>query len=617
MSYFSLHNHTDEGSNTRLIDTINRVNSLLNRAVELDLKGIAITDHESIGAHYSVEKYIKEKRKNSSLEEQEKWKNFKYILGNEIYLCRNDLTKDNFSKEKDKFWHFILLSLDETGHEQLRQLSTRAYQRSFVRNDMVRPYNTYEDLKNVIGENSGHIIGSTACLGSKLDNLILTGSNDDELKSFINFISDIFGKQNLFLELQPSYQEEQIIVNKKLIELSHATGVKAIITTDSHMLRKEDLPLQRAFLNSKDGDREVDDFYSSAYLMNAAEIHEYLDEVIGYNEVEECLKNTLLIGDKVTEYSLSRPFKLPFMPDNKDTLKSLPLELKNNKYFNLFFNSEEESDRIFIKRIVDFMEKGDEWFNRDFWFRPEAIDRLSTELNYLWISSENQKIKWTKYLLQMADYINLIWEEGDSIIAPGRGSAVSETLNYMLGIIQINPLAEKAPMKPWRFINPERASILDIDTDIEATKRDKVIQAFQRKYGEFNVVRVLTKKTEGSKSAILTAARGLGIDNDQASFIASLITADRGQQRSLKDTYYGNEEKDFEPNKTFINEMNNNPKLWEIAQRIEGLVTGLSSHAGGVVIVDEDITKTNSVVRLKSGDYVTAYDLHQSEEMSK
>ena len=165
---------------------------------------------------------------------------------------------------------------------------------------MVRPYNTYEDLKNVIGENSGHIIGSTACLGSKLDNLILTGVSDDELKSFINFISDIFGKQNLFLELQPSYQEEQIIVNKKLIELSHATGIKAIITTDSHMLRKEDLPLQRAFLNSKDGDREVDDFYSSAYLMNAAEIHEYLDEVIGYNEVEECLKNTLLIGDKVT-----------------------------------------------------------------------------------------------------------------------------------------------------------------------------------------------------------------------------------------------------------------------------------------------------------------------------
>ena len=85
----------------------------------------------------------------------------------------------------------------------------------------------------------------------------------------------------------------------------------------------------------------------------------------------------------------------------------------------------------------------------------------------------------------------------------------------------------------------------------------------------------------------------------------------------MKDTYYGNKEKEFEPNKTFVNEMNNNPKLWEIAQRIEGLVTGLSSHAGGVIIVDEDITKTNSVVRLKSGDYVTAYDLHQSEEMSK
>lgn len=453
MSYFSLHNHTDEGSNTRLIDTINRVNSLLNRAIELNLKGVAITDHESLGAHYSVEKYIKEKRKDEklSLEEREKWTNFKYILGNEIYLCRNDLTKDNFTKDKDKFWHFILLSLDEVGHEQLRQLSTRAYQRSFVRNDMVRPYNIYKDLVEVIGGNKGHIIGSTACLGSKLDNLILNGASDEELESFIEFLAEIFDKDNLFLELQPSYQREQIIVNKKLIELSRKTGIKAIITTDSHMLKKEDLPLQRAFLNSKDGDREVDDFYASAYLMDSKEIHEYLDEVIGYDEVEKCLKNTLTIEERLKEYSLAKPFKLPFMPDNRETLAALPVELRDNKYFKLFFESEEESDRIFIKRIVDFMENGDEWFDRGFWFKESSIERISTELNYLWISSENQKIKWTKYLLQMADYIELIWEEGDSIIAPGRGSAVSETLNYMLGIIQINPLAEKAPMKPWRL----------------------------------------------------------------------------------------------------------------------------------------------------------------------
>ena len=126
----------------------------------------------------------------------------------------------------------------------------------------------------------------------------------------------------------------------------------------------------------------------------------------------------------------------------------------------------------------------------------------------------------------------------------------------------------------------------------------------------------MTKKTEASKSAILTACRGLEIDNDVGSFLASMIESDRGQQRSLHDTYYGNPEKDFQPNKTFVAEINKYPNLWEVAQRIEGLVTGQSSHAGGVIIYDEDITKTNSLMKLKSGDYVTAYDLHQSEELS-
>ena len=453
MSYYSLHNHTDEGSNTRLIDTINRVDSLLKRTVELDLLGCAITDHESVGAHFSVEQFVSRQRGNKNLSEEEhnKWMNFKYILGNEIYLCRNGLNKETFEKGKDSFWHFILLAADEEGHEQLRQLSTKAYQQSFVRNDMVRPITKYRDLEEIIGKNQGHIIGSTACLGSQLDKLILRGAEDEEIFNFIEYLKSIFGEGNFFLELQPSFQKEQIIVNKKLITLSKELKIPAIITTDSHMLKKEDLALQRAFLNSKDGDREVDDFYSSAYLMNSEEIHEYLDESIGAKKVDICLENTKLIGERVQEYSLKKPFKLPFMPKNTDELNKLPEELKNNKYFNLFFKSKELSDRIFIKRIVDFMENGDEWFNRDFWFRKESIERLSTELNYLWISSENQKIKWTKYLLQVADYIDLIWEKGDSIIAPGRGSAVSEVLNYMLGIIQINPLAEKAPVKPWRL----------------------------------------------------------------------------------------------------------------------------------------------------------------------
>lgn len=123
----------------------------------------------------------------------------------------------------------------------------------------------------------------------------------------------------------------------------------------------------------------------------------------------------------------------------------------------------------------------------------------------------------------------------------------------------------------------------------------------------------MTERTEASKSAILTAARGLCIDVDIAQYIASLIESDRGKQRSLRDTYYGNEKEGFLPNKTFQEEMKKYPRLWEVAQRIEGLASGCGVHAGGVIIVDEDITKTNSLIKINSGEWATAWDLHESE----
>ena len=124
----------------------------------------------------------------------------------------------------------------------------------------------------------------------------------------------------------------------------------------------------------------------------------------------------------------------------------------------------------------------------------------------------------------------------------------------------------------------------------------------------------MTERTEASKSAILTAARGLGIDVDIAQYIASLIESDRGKQRSLHDTYYGNEEEGFAPNKTFQEEMNKYPELWKVAQKIEGLACGCGIHAGGIIIVDEDITNTNSLIKINSGEWATAWDLHESEE---
>lgn len=607
--YYSLHNHT-EASNARLIDSITKIEDLIQYAFDLGLSGVAITDHETVKAHVRASKYIKGKR-----EKDERWNNFKLIYGNEIYLCRNNLTKENYNREKDYFFHFILLALDEEGHRLIRKLSTRAYEHSFMRGKMLSVPTYYRDLEEIIKPNQGHIIASSACIGSFLGRNILDNKSNDFLIEWINYIQSIFGKENFFLELQPSFNEEQIKVNKKLLELSNILNIPAIVTTDSHYLSKEDRPIHKAYLNSKEGEREVDSFYASAYMMDEKEIHSYMDDSLGTSVVNSLLENTKLIGEKVNQFYIEKPFKLPYLPSKKD--KELAnnnnfIRLKNEKNHQIwdnFIHSNEAADRVFIHRILNKCHSNPDNFETE-----ESINRIEIELQTVWDASKKQNIVWSKYFLQVADYIDIAWNEGDTLVGPGRGSGGGFYLNYILDITQANPLKEKVPTYFWRYLNPERVSILDTDTDIQSNRRNKVIKALQNRYGEKRVIRVMTERTEASKSAILTAARGLGIDVDNAQYIASLIESDRGKQRSLHDTYYGNEEEGFTPNKTFQEEMNKYPELWKVAQKIEGLACGCGIHAGGIIIVDEDITNTNSLIKINSGEWATAWDLHESEE---
>ena len=152
----SLHNHT-HFSNLRLRDCIIKEEDLLNYAVELGHKVVAVTDHETVASAIKVEKIAKKIR--------EKNPDFKVIHGNEIYLCRNGLNNDNFNREYDRYYHFILLAKDEIGHEQLRKISTRAWHRSYMARGMRRVPTYYQDLIDIIAPNPGHVIGSTACLG--------------------------------------------------------------------------------------------------------------------------------------------------------------------------------------------------------------------------------------------------------------------------------------------------------------------------------------------------------------------------------------------------------------------------------------------------------------------
>jgi DNA polymerase-3 subunit alpha len=168
----SLHNHTCY-SNLKFRDSINRISTLIDYAIELGHEVVAITEHDSISNALKVEKYYDSIKKEHP--------NFKVIRGNEIYLCRNGLNSDNFVSGADKYYHFILLAKDAIGHQQIRELSTRAWTRSYFARNQRRIPTYYSDLEEILGENPGHVIGATACLGGCLATQLLRyGETNDE-----------------------------------------------------------------------------------------------------------------------------------------------------------------------------------------------------------------------------------------------------------------------------------------------------------------------------------------------------------------------------------------------------------------------------------------------------
>lgn len=247
----SLHNHT-EYSNFRLRDAITRHTEMIDYAIEIGHNVIAFTEHETISNAVKIEKYYNKIKKDHP--------DFKVILGNEIYLCRDGLNGQNFVRGEDKYYHFILLAKDAIGHKQIRELSTRAWLRSYLTGKMRRVPTYYQDLLDIVAPDPGHIIATTACLGGFLGTKLLhwrmmteIGRSDDyytKIKYWLRSMEDIFGRGNFYLEMQPSTDDEQVFVNKEIIRLSDSLDIPYIISTDTHYLKKEDAPIHAAFLKS-------------------------------------------------------------------------------------------------------------------------------------------------------------------------------------------------------------------------------------------------------------------------------------------------------------------------------------------------------------------------------
>jgi DNA polymerase-3 subunit alpha len=604
----SLHNHTDF-SNFRLRDSINTVESLMNYAIELGHEVVAITEHDTIASSIRAEKYYNKIKKENP--------NFKLILGNEIYLVRNGLNGQNYNKDIDRYFHFILLAKDLEGHRQIREISSRAWNRSYVARRMRRVPTYYQDLIDIIGANPGHVIGSTACLGGCLPTQLLrnrdTGAPSmDLIERWITQIQGIFGKEDFYFEMQPSFNKDQIYVNQKLVELADKFDIKYIITNDAHYLKKDDRAIHKAFLNSQQGDREVDDFYATTYLMSDEEIRSYMEESLGEEVLQKAYATILEIKNKCEDYSLRKPLKIP-------RLNWKRFELTHNKdfyidkipYLKKFYESDYSEDRHLACAIINRLEEATEEEDLN---NQRTYDEINACLEDTWVSSEVNGSRWSAYFLNLQNIIDACWDAG-TLVGAGRGSGVGFILLYILGVTQINPLREKAPTFRWRFLNPKRVSVLDVDIDIEGGRRAEVLRNFRKIYGEDRVANVLTLKTEKSKSAILTAARGLGVDVDTAQYLSSFIEADRGQLRTLHQTFYGDPDNGISASKQFRIEMEENyPEVWKVAQGIEGLINGCGIHAGGVIFVDEPFTNSTALMRAPNGEIITQFDLHDAEE---
>lgn len=443
-------------SNIRLLDCINRPDKLIEKAYEMGMSGIAITDHECLSAHMEVNQFMKDFRKEHP--------DFTVALGNEIYLT--------FDRETNqKYWHFILIAKDEVGHKGLRELSTIAWKNSYVDRRLERVPTLKNELAEIMLKYQGHIIATSACMGGELSTnayamAVAQEKGDmetakyhyEEIQNFISLVLEIFG-DDFYIECAPSTRKDQILTNQKLLSIARAYNIPMVVGTDAHYMTEADRPIHKAYLNSKDGEREVDDFYEFARLMTPDECAELLFKSFDADVVDEIFANSKKLQAKVQWYSLERKQIIPKVElpeytewDIYNYIKAVDWNFAAGKWPTLKYLCDEGNtqERYWLCECIKSLTEKGFHSNLEYW------DRLETEADVIKYIGEQLDDCLFAYFNTFKHYIDLFWECG-STVGPGRGSATGFLSNYLLGITQLDPIRWGLPY--WRFLNKERAEL--------------------------------------------------------------------------------------------------------------------------------------------------------------
>ena len=607
--FASLHNHTDY-SNLRFLDSVVKVDELIDTAYSLGYSAVAFTDHEALSAHVKATNYLQANK--------DKFKNFKVILGNESYLVSEGemkLTEKN--KEKFKFNHCLFLVKNKHGHGFLRKQSTLAWKHRHSYRGQERVPSFYNEIEELMKEYKGDVIFSTACIsGYFAQNALKFHETKDKkyldnIVKFFEWAVKVFGEGNVCIEAMPSHSEEQDIINEAAWYFANKLGLRYIITLDAHYIDNEQRPAHSALLRSRQADRPLEG-YDTARLMSKEELSKYFDK----ERFDVALKNINDIVEQCENYTFNHtPIIL-----NSHIPKFIPLlesglVIDEQKYDGIahYLHSENIKDQYYVKLIFDGMKEHN-------CYNEKYLERVNLELNELWAISQNLHQPMSSYFLAAREFVDIMWESG-SIVGYGRGSAGCWVTNYLLDIVQVDAVRFNFPY--YRFLSKERvqentaSNYPDIDIDTQANKRQDIVDNVKKRFGEDKVLNFCTFSTLASRNSILYACRGLGLDKDLGNYLISLIPRDdEGKELDIEEALLGNEKKGIKPNEKLNAEFDKYKDLRETVLELKGLVIGRSEHASALAVFNTPYVEYNASMTTKDGIVVTQFDAEDSELMS-
>ncbi len=521
--FVHLHVHTQYS----LLDGKIRLEDLFKRAKEFGMTSVAMTDHGNI---YGTIDFYKNAIKTG----------IKPIIGCELYVAPNKLTDRTGAGPGENAYHLIVLASNMQGYKNLMKLSSLAFLDGFY-------YKPRID-KEILRDYHGGLIGMSACLHGEIASALLRGNSDEATRQALEY-RDIFGDGNFFLEIMENGIPEQRVANEGLLELGRKLSIPLVATNDCHYLNREDAKAHEVLLCIQTGKTmaetnrmrfSTDQFY----FRSPAEMRELFDYC------PEAIENTIEIADRCNLSLEFGKFYLPSLEVGQDETLDGKLEKM----------AREGLAELLPKLLAD---------GRDH-LREVYENRLEQELEII------RTMGFPGYFLIVADFIDYA-RKINIPVGPGRGSAAGSLVAYATGITKVDPIRYNLFFE--RFLNPDRISMPDIDTDFAPEGREQIFNYVTEKYGKDNVSKIITFGKMQARAVIRDVGRAMGIPYGDVDRIAKLIP--NVLNIKLDDA--------IKTEPRLQDEQKNNPhvkELLDFSRTLEGLNRHASIHPAGVVVSD-------------------------------